>query len=282
MAAPFLTIVTISYNQKQFLQQALQSIAAQKTNDVEYIVVDPGSTDGSRNLIKSYADIIDHLILDPDRGPADGLNHGFAKATGRFGYFLNADDFLLPDAVERLRNLTGPESEKQILLCGAWLVDEHSKPLRQLFAKPVTTKSLGLGRELLVQQGFAFNMEFFRGVGGFNPENHTCWDRELLCAMLNHGAACHISEAPLAAFRLHGASLSGGVNGAKHKAKYASDHLRLCETYANQQPDVDTGLSAVLRKIQRHAKSPKQSLTVLLDTLLPKLRDARFEKDCRL
>ena len=282
MPSPFLSIVTISYNQKQFLKQALESVAAQKTNDVEYIVVDPGSTDGSRALIESYAHMIDHVILKPDKGPADGLNHGFAKATGCYGYFLNADDFLLPHAIKQIRQLLAGKPEKQVLSCGAWLVDAQTNPLRQLYPVPVTTKSLALGRDVLVQQGFAFNMKLFRAVGGFNPENHSCWDRELLCAMLVHGAACHINETPIGAFRLHAASLSGGVNGEKHNARYARDQQRLCEIYANQMPDNKSGLGAILRRVAKHLRSPKHSLTTIFDALQPKLRAARFEKDCRL
>ena len=86
----FLSIVTISYNQAPYLRQCVESVISQKSDDIEYIVVDPGSTDGSREILQSYGDAIDHLILQTDKGPADGLNKGFAKAKGKIGYFVNS------------------------------------------------------------------------------------------------------------------------------------------------------------------------------------------------
>ena len=72
-----ISIVTLSFNQRGYLQEAMDSVLSQGYNDLEYIVVDPGSTDGSREVIKSYGDRIAHTLFEPDRGAADGLNFGF-------------------------------------------------------------------------------------------------------------------------------------------------------------------------------------------------------------
>ncbi|MBK8907410.1 MAG: glycosyltransferase [Rhodospirillales bacterium] len=84
MTAPFLSIVTISFNQAQYARQAVESVLSQQGDDVEYIVVDPGSTDGSREILAGYGHAIDHFVFEPDNGPADGLNKGFGRATGRW------------------------------------------------------------------------------------------------------------------------------------------------------------------------------------------------------
>src|SRR4029077_2212938 len=84
---PRVSIVTISFNQAPFLERAIRSVLEQDHPDVEYIVVDPGSTDGSREIIEKYRSRIAKVILEPDRGPANGLNKGFAAATGEIlGY----------------------------------------------------------------------------------------------------------------------------------------------------------------------------------------------------
>jgi glycosyltransferase involved in cell wall biosynthesis len=93
------SIVTISFNQGRFLPRAMTSVLSQDHPDVEYIVVDPGSSDSSRELIRSQASRIAHVVLEPDSGPPDGLNHGFAHATGNVLGYVNADDALLPGAV---------------------------------------------------------------------------------------------------------------------------------------------------------------------------------------
>jgi glycosyltransferase involved in cell wall biosynthesis len=95
MTQPKVSIVTISYNQCAFLERAIQSVLAQNYPEVEYIVVDPGSTDGSRDIIERYRSRISKLILEPDKGPVDGLNKGFSVATGEIYGYLNA---LVPSA----------------------------------------------------------------------------------------------------------------------------------------------------------------------------------------
>src|SRR3974390_2320485 len=97
-----ISIVTLSFNQRDYLQQALDSVLSQDYSNLEYIVVDPGSIDGSRELIRSYGARIAHTIFEPDRGAADGLNRGFASATGDVFGFLNADDILLPGSLKRV------------------------------------------------------------------------------------------------------------------------------------------------------------------------------------
>ena len=93
-----ISVVTISYNQAEFLERCIESVLNQNYPNLEYIIVDPGSTDGSRDIIKRYEKVFSHILLDPDNGPADGLNKGFAKATGDILYFINSDDVVLPDA----------------------------------------------------------------------------------------------------------------------------------------------------------------------------------------
>ena len=96
-----ISIVTISYNQKQYLKACIDSILTQAECELEYIVVDAGSTDGSRELIESYGDQV-IKVFERDDGPADGLNKGFACATGEVYGFINSDDYLLPGALKRV------------------------------------------------------------------------------------------------------------------------------------------------------------------------------------
>src|SRR4051812_7605625 len=100
-----LSIITVSFNQRRFLPQCLESVVTQLGSEDEYIVVDPGSGDGSRELISDYARTgkVTRAILEKDQGPADGLNRGFQAATGDILAYLNSDDFLLPGALAYVR-----------------------------------------------------------------------------------------------------------------------------------------------------------------------------------
>src|SRR5208282_97982 len=94
-----MSIVTISFNLAEFLERTIRSVVERNYSDIEFVVVDSGSTDGSHDIIERYRSHISRVIYEPDRGPVYGLNKGFASATGDIFAFLNFDDFLLPGAV---------------------------------------------------------------------------------------------------------------------------------------------------------------------------------------
>ena len=97
---PFFSIVTISYNQADFVAETIRSVLGQTFSDFEYIIQDPGSTDGSREIISTFTDERIKTYFEVDGGPADGLNRGFSKATGRYFLYLNSDDLLKRRALE--------------------------------------------------------------------------------------------------------------------------------------------------------------------------------------
>jgi glycosyltransferase involved in cell wall biosynthesis len=279
MTLPSLSIVTISFNQAQYLRQCVDSVVLQKDNDVEYVVVDPGSTDGSREILKSYGDAIDHLVLQSDNGPADGLNKGFARATGEVGYFLNSDDFILPGAIDRMRRLWAENHNIDILLGGAWMVDGYGEPLRELEAVAPDLRSLLSGDATLVQQGMSFRLARFHDTGGFELANRTCWDYELLCALLDRGARSLVTKERFGVFRIHGDSLSGGVGGARHAERYMADLDRIHRLYAGRPIATRSGLASALVRLRRLLSRPTTTLSHALDSLFPQRMRSRFNSD---
>ena len=130
------SVVTISYNQAQFLEQAMVSVLAQSGVELEYIVVDPGSTDGSRDIIERYRDRIAHVVYEKDDGPADGLNKGFALATGEIYCYLNSDDEFEPNAFQTIAAFFASHTETDVVCGHCWLIDEHERRLRRVWSDP--------------------------------------------------------------------------------------------------------------------------------------------------
>jgi glycosyltransferase involved in cell wall biosynthesis len=207
-----ISIVTISFNQKKYLAQCLESILSQDRCELEYIVVDPGSTDGSRELIESYGDRIVR-VFEPDGGPAAGLIKGFARATGDVFGFVNSDDYLLPNALYAVSVFFNNNSG-QCFMTGSGYIENSTGQVvqnrqKKIHPSPLTSQSMLYRSAVMFQQATFFPATLYRQVNGFNPQNRTCWDYELFLRFLLVGAKHTVVDSELAVFRLSDESISG-------------------------------------------------------------------------
>jgi glycosyltransferase involved in cell wall biosynthesis len=203
------SIVTISFNQRQYLEEALRSVLEQDYPGIEYIVVDPGSTDGSRELIESHRDRLAQVIFEPDRGAAEGLNKGFAHASGDVFAFLNSDDVLLPGAVRTVAQAFAQSPECDIVMGNGYTIDSGGERIRRIRAAGFTLHRYFYGGATWLQQATFFRQKAFRSAGGFNVNNRSCWDGELVVDMIRQGARVKYLDRDLAHFRIHPKSITG-------------------------------------------------------------------------
>ncbi|WP_456403786.1 glycosyltransferase family 2 protein [Hydrogenimonas sp.] len=101
-ALPLVTIITVVYNGAEHIEESVLSVIEQDYDNIEYIVVDGGSTDGTLDIVKTYEDRIDYWVSEPDRGIYDAMNKGLMLASGRYIGFLNADDIFYPGSLSSL------------------------------------------------------------------------------------------------------------------------------------------------------------------------------------
>jgi glycosyltransferase involved in cell wall biosynthesis len=218
------SIVTISFNQKQYLEEAINSVLRQDHPDIEYIVVDPGSTDGSREVIERYASRIAHIIFEPDQGPPDGLNKGFEHATGEIFYFLNSDDVLLPGSIAAVNTFFEAHPDCDILMGNGFMVSGDGARIRQIRAAGFTVARYFYGAATWLQQATFFRRGSYEAAGGFNVINRSCWDGELIVDMVLKGAKIKYLERDLAHFRVHAESITGSK---RHKQMMQVDVDRM-------------------------------------------------------
>lgn len=222
-----LSIVTLSFNQAPYLERALESVLGQDYPDVEYIVIDPGSTDGSRDILARYADRIDILLLEPDAGPGDGLNKGFGRASGTVLGYLNADDAYLPGAFREAMAVFA-EADRPDVVCGhGYIVDGGGRVTRRMRSAPFGLTRFAYGASVQMQQSTFFRADAFARTPGFNNANRTCWDAEILMELARAGARFRIVDRYWSLFRIYDGSISGSGRLNSH---YVDDLARMFRT----------------------------------------------------
>lgn len=250
------SIVTISFNQAAFLERTILSVLNQEFPDIEYIVVDPGSTDGSREIIEKYRSRISKIILRPDRGAADGLNGGFSEATGEILGFLNSDDLLLPGAVAEAVKFLDAHKEVDVVSGHSNLIDARDRFLRHLYSDRMSLKSCIYWGVILMQPSTFFRRGIFENVGGFRSENRACWDGELFLDMALAGGRFAVVDQFWSAYRIHAESITGSKSNADriHRANDA-----IFARVMGRNPQKYDRMLAFGYRVLRHIRNPLDS-----------------------
>jgi glycosyltransferase involved in cell wall biosynthesis len=184
MSALKVSIITPSFNQARFLPDTLRSVRAQDYPNIEHIVVDGGSTDGTIELLKAAPGI--RWISEPDRGQVDALNKGFAMATGEILAWLNSDDVMNPDTV-RVAADTLQRTGADLVYGDVEIVDEVGRPLRTSCGIPFDLRVLLYGINYIGQQTVFFRRELLQKAGPLREEFDSGFDYELWLRFSRHG-----------------------------------------------------------------------------------------------
>lgn len=129
---PLVSVVTPSFNQAQYLEDTIQSVLRQDYANLEYLVVDGNSSDGSQQIIRKYADHLAWWVSEPDRGQADAINKGFRKAKGEIIAWLNSDDLYLPGAIANAVEVFNHHPDAGVVYGDAVSADGSGRLLNEL------------------------------------------------------------------------------------------------------------------------------------------------------
>ena len=206
---PRITVVTISYNQGKFIEEAIRSILLQGYPDLEYIIIDGGSTDGTVEIVKKYQRSLGYWCSEPDHGPASALNRGFRHATGEILGYLNSDDLYLPGCFQRIAKEFHERQSIDVAYGNGYLADSSIGRTQPMFSDRWNSKRFAYGACVLVQQATFFRRAVFEETRGFNEKNQTCWDGELWADLGLAGVRFQYLDEFLGAFRIYDDSISG-------------------------------------------------------------------------
>ncbi len=242
-----ISIVTISFNQREFLQECIDSIISQQYTKLEYILVDPGSTDGSQELVQQYGDSINH-VFEPDDGPSDGLKKGFSKCSGDIYAYLNADDRFALGAFDFVDNYFSTHPDIDVL-CGAInMIDRKGlASVRKRTSDNFDLARYASGVSTIGQQATFFRATAYEKAGGFNPNNRITWDGELLVDMALAGCKFVSVKKVLGDFRIYSESITGSQ---RHKDLYDTEMKRVKDKIGSHGIKTYEGISELLVRLR--------------------------------
>lgn len=204
---PKISVVTPSFNQAEYLERTLCSVLDQGYPNLEYIVIDGGSTDGSVEIIRRYADRLAFWVSEPDRGQTDAINKGLRRATGEWVAWQNSDDIYYPGVFHDLSAVAEKNPKAKLIIADMMLIDEYDRALRDIrYVKPNYRALLAEGM-LLANQAAFWRRDVHEKIGFLDEAFHCSFDYEWFVRLAQHAEGMHVDRV-WGALRLHGETKS--------------------------------------------------------------------------
>ncbi|MGA9533833.1 MAG: glycosyltransferase family 2 protein [Anaerolineales bacterium] len=204
---PLVSIITPSFNQAEYLRDTIESVLTQRYPNVEYIIVDGGSTDGSVDLIRSYEDRLAGWMSEPDLGQTDAINKGFARASGEILAWLNSDDIYYPGAIEGAVDYLSHHRQIGMVYGNAYYIDEAGDRIGRYPAGETDYWGLRRGVNTIPQQSMFIRSKLWRMIGPLDPTFYYAMDYDLWVRIAELTPIA-FQDSYWAGFRLHSSSKS--------------------------------------------------------------------------
>lgn len=232
MIFPRVTIITPSYNQGHYLEQTIDSVLSQNYPNLDFIIIDGGSTDNSLEIIKKNERHLSYWVYEKDNGQSDAINKGLKRATGEIFNWLNSDDFYELGALQAIAEGFASQPEKKIMCGYTHCFFEETKTTSHTYCMGTrTTVAETIMNVEMNQPGSFYRMELVRELGFLNPSLRYVFDGELWFRFLSkYGLqAVGYTDALIAHFRLHETSKSVSDGFFEFYIEFLNIHLFLAK-----------------------------------------------------
>jgi glycosyltransferase involved in cell wall biosynthesis len=192
MAPPKLTVVTPSYNQAQFLEATLRSVIFQGYPNLEYLVIDGGSTDGSVDIIRRYEDRLAYWVSEPDGGHTNALIKGFSRASGDILCYLNSDDLFEPWTLREVAEFFTAHPEAETVYGDGLWIDVGGRVLRSKKEHPFSRFIYLCDHDFIPQPSMFWRRRLYERVGGLDPAFRLAMDGDLFIRFADVARIHHV------------------------------------------------------------------------------------------
>jgi glycosyltransferase involved in cell wall biosynthesis len=220
MTHPLVTVITPSFNQGNYIRATIESVLGQDHPQLQYIVVDGGSTDETVSILQSYSDPRLTWISEADRGQSDALNKGMKQAKGDILTYINSDDLLLPGCIQETLTYFSTVTEADIVYGDVTFINDSGKTTGNAYGAPFNQVLAVLNGQDLPQPGTFWRRRVMESIGWFDESLHYRMDYDYWLRASFGGFRLDYVPGIRAAYRLHGSSKT-----VSQTAKFQNDWL---------------------------------------------------------
>jgi len=279
MQLPKITVVTPSFNQGHFLEQTILSVLGQNYPNLEYIIMDGGSTDSSVDVIKKYESKLAYWVSEKDNGQAHAINKGFERATGNILCWLNSDDMYMPGIFSFVAKeldsskamiLAGSsirymETEKGLLTAAHAIVSDHD----ELSLKDV---------DYLMQPSTFWTRNVWQQVGKLNEKLFYTFDWDWFIRAEKLNLLIKTTNRTMSVYRIHGIQKTRAGGDKRNLEiidlynRYAPENTAIFKKLVDNRSRMNSPVAKILRKVIRRINTQTTDVA-MLKILFPELRN---------
>ena len=199
---PLVTIVTPSFNQARYIEATIQSVLGQDYPNIEYLIVDGGSSDGTVEIIKKYEGRISWWVSEQDQDKTDAINKGFSRARGEILAWLNSDDTYEPGAISAAVKYLQEHPEVGMVYGDCNYINEDGRVIGKFGSAQTNYRLLRQGYAHIPQQTMFFRADLWKQVGPLDPSFYFAMDYDLWTRLAARTVLQYVPQL-WANFRLH-------------------------------------------------------------------------------